>query len=293
MNQILCSTGALIGRPNNRDYTRLKEYAENLNCDGFEFMVYGSWYPEFDKLVHCIKSFELNIPVIHCQKALGETLCGMKAWFENGQLNVFYVDDYEDKKIFEKGIEEFKLNINAANELGADRMVLHLWNGIPSDKNINKNIERFGILNDIAKNNGIKLMPENVVCNEHDPLSDLLLVHKSYPEASFVYDTKMAEFHEQTEKIFEPEWEWLLADNHIGHLHINDYAGGYMDWENLDVLPLGNGHVDFDSFFEKLKKYNYSGDYTVEATAFDSASGEIDYQMLNMCFEKLRKLVAR
>ena len=39
MNRILCSTGALIGRPNGRDYTLLNECAKRLDCDGFEFMI--------------------------------------------------------------------------------------------------------------------------------------------------------------------------------------------------------------------------------------------------------------
>ena len=42
MSQILCSTGALIGKPNNRDYTLLKGLAGKLECDGFEFMMYES-----------------------------------------------------------------------------------------------------------------------------------------------------------------------------------------------------------------------------------------------------------
>lgn len=42
MSKILCSTGALIGRPNNRDYTLLKTFSPQLQCDGFEFMMYES-----------------------------------------------------------------------------------------------------------------------------------------------------------------------------------------------------------------------------------------------------------
>lgn len=84
MNQILCSTGALLGRPNNRNYRMLKEIAAKLECDGFEFMMYRSWYPEIDELISVVQSLHLNIPVIHCQKSLGEALCGMKVWCEGG-----------------------------------------------------------------------------------------------------------------------------------------------------------------------------------------------------------------
>ena len=37
-NRILCSTGALIGRPNGRDFTLLGPCTQKLTCDGFEFM---------------------------------------------------------------------------------------------------------------------------------------------------------------------------------------------------------------------------------------------------------------
>ena len=38
MFKILCSTGALLGKSNNRDYKLLKELSTKLTCDGFEFM---------------------------------------------------------------------------------------------------------------------------------------------------------------------------------------------------------------------------------------------------------------
>ena len=38
MCEILCSTGAIIGLPNGRDYNLLKPFSEQLECDGFEFI---------------------------------------------------------------------------------------------------------------------------------------------------------------------------------------------------------------------------------------------------------------
>lgn len=297
MNKILCSTGALIGRPNGRDYSRLREYAPRLECDGLEFMVYGSWYPEINELIDEITSIQkdlnLSIPVVHCQKALGETLCGVKAGFENGNYFEYLLTKEEDAEAFEKGRKEFEINLRVANAFGADRMVLHLWNGIPSDKNISKNIERFGLLNEMAQRAGITLMVENVVCNTTDPLNNIGLLHDSYPNAGLVYDTKMAQFHNQTMDLFKPEWDWMLKDGNIKHMHINDYSGGYMDWGNLKVLPIGEGKIDFDEFFSKLSGYSYEGDYTVEATSFDLKSGEIRYDRLNKCFSDLRALIEK
>ena len=50
MAKILCSTGTMIGRPNGRDYRLIEKYAPQLHCDGFEFMMYSSWYEEVDVL---------------------------------------------------------------------------------------------------------------------------------------------------------------------------------------------------------------------------------------------------
>ena len=50
MNRILCSTGAVIGRPNGRDITLLNKFQEQLECDGYEFLMYDTWYEELDNI---------------------------------------------------------------------------------------------------------------------------------------------------------------------------------------------------------------------------------------------------
>ena len=287
MKKVFCSTGALIGRPNNRDYRLLKDLAGKLNCDGFEFMVYSSWYPEIDRLIETVKGFGLNIPVVHCEKALSEKLAGAIVRYEDGRYSYQEMTPEEDKENFKKAIADFKVNLRVAREFGADRMVFHLWNGLISDKNIERNVERFAALKELAEEAGILLMVENVICNTYDPMYNMRLVYKDYPDVGYVYDTKMAEFHGQRRRICEPEWEWMLTEGHVKHLHVNDYGGGIKDWGNLAVLPIGRGHVDFESFFGKLAKYGYAGDYTVEATAVRK-DGTVDMDMLNDCFERLR-----
>ena len=55
MRKILCSTGALIGRPNGRDYRLLKQFCPQLDCDGFEFILYSTWYDQIDALTAFLK----------------------------------------------------------------------------------------------------------------------------------------------------------------------------------------------------------------------------------------------
>ena len=79
----------------------------------------------------------------------------------------------------------------------------------------------------------------------------------------------------------------MWMDKHICHYHVNDYAGGYKEWEKLRTLPIGKGHIDFDRFFEFIHKIGYKGTFTLEATALDR-NGVIDIDMLNKQFEFIR-----
>lgn len=288
MNKILCSSGAIIGKVNNNDYTLLKEYAPKLNCDGFELMMSSSWYPIWDDVIAAVSSYGLHIPVIHSQKSLGEALCGMTTSFSAGKFHDYVMTPEEDKEAYRQGTKKFLLNLKLADKLGAEKMVFHLWNGTVSDKNIEKSVERFGEWKSLADKTGIELLVENVICNTYNPLHNVDLVAKRYSDAGFVYDTKMAEFHDRTMKLFSPEYEYIVKEGRIKHLHVNDYGGGYMDWAHMQVLPIGAGHIDFDFFFGKLREYGYRGDFTVESTAL-AKDGTVDFDMLNGCFDKIRE----
>ena len=48
--------------------------------------------------------------------------------------------------IFIQPKKKFKVNCEIANEIGAKRMVMHLWDGIYSDTTIENNIKGYGEL---------------------------------------------------------------------------------------------------------------------------------------------------
>lgn len=269
---ILCSTGALIGRPNNRDYTLLKDLAPKLSCDGFELMIYPDWYPRADKLISFTREIGINIPVIHCEKRIGELLSSGTS---------------EDLK---SAMQDFRLNCDIAKGVGAEKLVLHLWNGIVSDSHIENNISGYKYLREISDEYGLLLLTENVVCNVSDPMSNLHELYKKYPDAGFVFDTKMAAFHCQEELLYDDGNLWL-QDN-IKHYHVNDYGGGYKDWNNLKVLPIGDGRIDFDKFFAYIKEKNHQNfTFTVESTAFDK-TGVVHTDILNRCFDRIRSYLS-
>lgn len=272
MNKILCSTGAFTGRSNGYNYRLMEPLSKTLTCDGFELMVDDEWYPEIEEVKQYIKNLNLYIPVVHCAKDIGELIS--KGGEE--ELAAAY--------------QMFETDCGVAKYLGAEKLVLHLWGGRISDSNFQSNIREYRKLNEIAQSHGLVLMVENIVCNVENPMKHLCELREIYPDMKYVFDTKMAAFHEQMDLLYKDEYDWLWKEDHIVHYHVNDYGGGYMDWANLRTLPIGKGHVDFEKFFAFIKKNGYQGDFTVEATAFDS-TGAVDEEMLNEQFQRIRELI--
>lgn len=268
MAQILCSTGALLGMPNGRNFRLLEEFSKQLHCDGFEFMMYSTWYDRVDELLAFLKSLNLNIPVLHCEKKIGESI-------SQGEENLA------------DAFRRFEINCRIAKELGASKMVIHLWDGLTSDSNFQNNINAYPKFAAMAESYGISLMVENVVCNHKDPMCHWLELAELYPQIKFIFDTKMAAFHSQLDLIYQPEYAFLHRKNHIQHYHLNDYAGGYMEWAKLRTLPIGKGNIDFQRFFRHIKAIGYNDTFTVEATAFNS-EGVVDIEMLNGQFQYIR-----
>lgn len=262
MNEILCSTGALIGRPNGRDYRLLKPLAKQLSCDGLEFMMYSSWYGETKDLLQVLSELPLPIPVMHCEKHIGERIG------QGGEENL------------KEALRLFEINCQLAEGIQAKKLVIHLWDGLTSDRNFENNKSAYPQLAELARVHGLDLLVENVVCSHGNPMEHFCELAGAYPEVHFVFDTKMAEFHKQLELLYQKEYSWLYQDGHICHYHVNDYAGGYLDWKNLRTLPVGRGQIDFERFFAHVRGTGYQGAYTVEATAF-GADGNVDTAMLN------------
>ena len=272
MAEILCSTGALIGLPNGRNYRLLGDLAKQLTCDGIEFMMYNSWYEQVEELTTYLQEVKLYIPVVYCEKKIGETIS------KGGQ------------EYFAEAYRLFEINCKLAADVGAGKIVMHLWDGITSDAYFENNMQAYPVLRDIATKYELDLLVENVVCNQKDPMLRFCQLAKEYSDIHFVFDTKMAAFHSQLELLYEPEYAWLWKNGHIQHYHVNDYAGGHMDWVNLRTIPVGRGKIDFERFFEHVKSTDYDGTLTIEAP-FYKEDGMPDVEVLNDQFGQVRKYI--
>lgn len=264
MSKVLCSTGALIGRPNGRNHKLLAEFTKKLCCDGFELMMYDTWYEKLDRVVADILDMELHIPVVHCEKTIGQAIS------IGGEENL------------QEALQLFEVNADAAAKLDAAKIVLHLWDGLPSDATFENNIKAYPLLLEIAGKYKLDLLVENVVCNVQSPMKRMMQLKEIYPEIHFVFDTKMAAFHCELQELYKEENESLWKEDHIHHYHVNDYAGGYKEWSRLSTLPIGKGNIDFEEFFAFVRKTGYDDTFTIEATAFNK-EGVVDFEMLNRC----------
>ncbi len=267
MNRILCSTGAFVGRYSGYDYTLLKRVSDEVCCDGFEYMMDKADYDRSSEVIAFLKTLSKPVITFHTEKHVGDFIS------RNADG-----DDENALVLFEK-------NCIMAAKTGARLMVLHLWNGLDSDKDLPHNIRMFRALKDMADRYSLVLTVENVVCNTHDPMHNLRALLSEYNDIRFTFDTKMAEFHGQLQELYLSENKDIWQ--HISHIHVNDYRGGVMDWENLRTLHIGKGQIDFDSFFSFVKDNGYSGDFTIESTSFDK-TGAIDTDSMNESIDSVR-----
>ncbi len=130
--KILASSGAFIGRVNGRNHLPFLLGCHSLSCDGFEFMMYESWYDKIDEIVSDFKEKGLSIEVFHADKFIGQKV------------------GLGDKESLNDAFLCMKKNCESARALGAEKVVLHLWNGPISDDNIENNIKAFSELSKIA-----------------------------------------------------------------------------------------------------------------------------------------------
>lgn len=242
MSEIFCSTGTFIGRPNGRDYRLIPTLAPQFDVGGFELMLYSDWYESLPQITDFLKDSGLSFPILHAEKGIGHLLS--------------IGEDVEAKQNFRK-------NCTVAEKLGCRKMVLHLWNGPSLDERIDRNLVATKELCLIAESHGVELTVENVVAKQGSPLLYLSRLYDICPSVHFTFDTKMAAFNAELDAIYTPEYAWMWKEKAISHLHINDYAGGYMDWQNLRTMHIGRGALDIRRFLDFIK-VNYNGTITLE-----------------------------
>ncbi|MBO7293044.1 MAG: sugar phosphate isomerase/epimerase, partial [Clostridia bacterium] len=184
----------------------------------------------------------------------------------------------------------FLVNCRVAERLGADTMVLHLWNGLPSDFAFPRHLEAYDSFARLAREHGLTLTVENVVCAAGDPLSHFLALAERYPDVAFTYDTKMAAFHRQETALFEPPYSGVIFPR-VRHIHFNDYGGVPGDFSRLAVLHLGEGYLDLAGIARHLIDLGYGGTVTLECSCM-CPDGSLLPERMNASLAMARRLFA-
>ncbi len=274
MNPVFCSTGTFVGRINNRDHSLLLRYGEKIEADGFELLIMSVWYDRLSEILNDIYASGFKIPVVHCDKSIGDLL------------------SFGDEKTVYSAVELMKLNCESAAFLGAERVVVHPW-GIPhSDLHFEHIAENLEKLISVAKSYNLDAVFENCCTKNRSPFENLKILCSFYPTLGVIIDTRPAQFHRELEKICADS---DFIKNHVRHIHINDYHGGYMDWDALHpILHPGKGDINFEHFFSALLTAGYEGSFTLEAPSMRPDTVDFDEINGNLMFirEKIRNIKA-
>ena len=268
--RILPSTGAFIGRVNGRDHHPLLSVIDSIPAEAYEFMMYESFYGREDAVLADFLATGLSFPVLHVEKRIGELVA----------------DPAADP---EEPYRRFRTNCEAAVRLGAEKLVLHLWNGVASDRDFDRHLAAYPRFRALAEAYGLCLTVENVVCAVRDPLACLFELLALYPDAAITYDTKMAAFHRQEYTVFEdacrPLWQGMIR-----HIHLNDYAGIPGDFSRLSVLHLGEGNLDIPRISRALLSKGYCDTVTLECSCM-CPDGSLTPEKMNASLALARNLL--
>ena len=268
MIPVYVSNGAIITRRNGRNWRLIPQIAKQLNADGVEFLMYESWDGEEKDIVSLLKNSDLKFPVVHIDKRTGDLLA------EFGL----------------KGIDEVKRIVRrdtqTALELGATKLVMHLWNGPFSDIRFDEGLKAMSEVLEITQKAKLVLAVENVASKYSICLDHLEKLINQYSELKLTYDTKMAALHDENALVKTPRWSYLF--NSVTHLHVNDTRKADSKDGRLPIMHIGDGEIDFDSFFAFVKASDFNGSATVESTSVLD-DGNVDTNKLNQSIIRVRK----
>ncbi len=244
MSKIYVSSGTIVGRINGFNHKLFIESAPYLECDGFEFMIFPTFFEKCKSVMGDLERAGLSIPITHADKDIGKYLSCSEEGYR------------------ERAICEFNKNCEVAKLLGSKKIVLHLWGDLVSDRFIENNFSCLYELADAANKHSVKLLIENVPCAVKNPYFHLCRAANEYPNIKFVFDSRFSAFHMQHALFLESGW---FENGRIDHVHISDYIGPSGDFASLRPIPhLGEGIAELDWLLNKIKNI-YDGTYTLES----------------------------
>jgi len=159
-----------------------------------------------------------------------------------------------DGSIRQKEVIKYKNWLYLCNKYHIPIAVIHLTRRYSLDKPNQYGLDSIREIVNLAEQLNIKIAIENT---RRDNFLECILDNISSPNLGMCYDSSHANLWSKTlccllDKYNERIFATHLSDNH-----------GKLD----DHLPLGQGEIDFDIIFTKLKEISYKGDFSLEIVA--------------------------
>lgn len=251
----LLSTGAFTRDPVQTDHREIVRHGPGLGLAGFELAMYSSWYGHLDDVVSDLRESKLVFPTVHADKAIGAGLGSA------------------DSNEVEEAFEHLEVNCRAASALGAKTLVLHLWERPTGDSDIERNLEHLPACLDTARAYGVVLAIETIPGDVGTPLENIRLALERDARCRVTLDSEFLGLYGQLEQSLAADWLW--ESKFVHHVHLKDFDGRLRrDGRRRYLLP-GEGTLDLQGFLSGLAEREYSGAFTLEATAID-AEGQLD-----------------
>lgn len=183
---------------------------------------------------------------------------------------MLFFSEYERR--VDDGLEMYKRYFEAANELGAEILVLHGSNDSCPEE---RYFERYLKLFKLGQEFSVTVAQENVSRCKSGSFEFLKNMQKALKnDVKFVLDLKQAR---RSETDFFEMFK-TLSDN-ICHIHISD--GTALE----ECLPIGEGDTDFSRFFSLLHEHNFNGGVILELYRRNYK----EYEELLSSYEEIKK----
>ncbi len=244
----LLSTGAVTRNP---DYTDHRRVIERIPPVELEASLYPAWDERVvDDLRH------LPFVTAHADKRTGATL-----------------------STDEPDFARFDLDCRLARGLGAELVILHLWELPDGDRYLERNLDRLPALLDIAEEHGVTLTVETIPCTVGNPVDNVRRACERDSRCRVTLDTEFLAAHGQLDRARE------LLDV-LAHVHVKDFDPAVWNTKPRRYLLPGEGVLDIDGFLADL---GWDGTVTLEMSAVTDDGG-IDADRLETAVAWLRRL---
>jgi sugar phosphate isomerase/epimerase len=268
---VLASTGIFTRDPDQTDHKAILEHAPKLGTAGYELCLYEAWHGHLDEVIEDLRSSDLSFPAVHADKSIGVGLGS------------------EDSDEADEARAALEVNCRAAAALGAETVVLHLWEQPAGDRELERNLERLTACLDTAEAYRMVLAVETIPGIAGTALANLQLALERDARCRVTLDTEFLGFHGQLGESIAADWLW--SDNAVRHVHLKDFDGRLSDRDGRRYLLPGEGALELQSFLAGLVDRGYSGAITLEASAL-TKSGELDQKRLGEIAAVVKQLSA-